>query len=686
MTPRPTPCHSLLALALALALAPGMPAPAAAAAGSAGPEWFPPTAAGWPGQTRDGVDVAPYLAFHKARAMQGGPVLAMPPTSNQQAWDATAYDLDLAPNTVSRVLWGSARTRGAVVSGPLLSVELDFEDVMVVDSVQVAGAAAPFTHATDLLTVTLDRAYLDGESFDLTVWYHGTPSAGGFGSVFYIGTRNSKPLVWTLSEPYGARAWWPCKDHPDDKADSVSVRVKVPSPMRTASNGRLVEGSDDGTWAIRRWVERHPISTYLVSIASYAYTTSIDWYRPSPADSMEIQFYLFPESAAGAAVVNAKVKGMLAAYAARFGPYPFLDEKYGEAQFTWGGGMEHQTITSLGNPSSETVVCHELAHQWWGDWVTCRDFHHVWLNEGFATYGEAVWAEAVGGMTAYRNDLSFNRYYGAGSVYVPNDDDVQRIFSPDLSYNKGSWVLHMLRHVMSDTLFFQALRTYGQQYACGTAVTEDFRAVCEQVAGRDLGRFFQEWVYGEYYPQYRWRWSSAPAGGGWDVSVTLEQTQTWQLFWMPVDVTINMAGGSETFVAPDSLPVQTFTFHVTQAPQSVQIDKDEWVLRTVTPMTTDVAVSAPPERLELRPPRPNPTRGEAMLVFTLPQAGAARLTLFDVSGARVRELASGGFAAGPHAVRWDGLDGTGRPVRPGLYWALLEAAGERRTQRVVVMQ
>jgi len=119
--------------------------------------------------------------------------------------------------------------------------------------------------------------------------------------------------------------------------------------MRTVGNGRLLESSDDGLVAVTRWVERHPIATYLVSLASYAYATSTDWYRPSPADSMEIQFCLFPEDAPNLGVVNAKVKGMIAAYAARFGEYPFLDEKYGEAEFDWGGGMENQTITSLGS-------------------------------------------------------------------------------------------------------------------------------------------------------------------------------------------------------------------------------------------------------------------------------------------------------------------------------------------------
>jgi len=623
------------------------------------------------------------LAAAKIRAALGAMPLASPPTSNQQAYDVAAYDLDLAPNVVTHVLWGSARVRATVVQGPLLTMELDLDDAMLVDSLKIAGVAAPFTHVTDLLTITLGRAYLAGEDLDVTVWYHGTPPSGAFGTVFAFTSRNGKPLVWTLSEPYGARVWWPCKDHPDDKADSVSIRVTVPSGMKTASNGRLVESSDNGAVAVTRWVERHPIVTYLVSIASYAYATSSDWYRPTPADSMEIQFYLFPEDTARSAAVNAKVKGMIAAFAARFGPYPFFDEKYGEAEFTWGGGMEHQTITSLGNPASEGLVVHELAHSWWGDMVTCRDFHHIWLNEGFATYGEALWAESQSGMAGYRAVLADKKYLGPGTIHVADDNDPMRIFDPNLSYKKGSWVLHMLRHVMSDTVFFQALRAYGEAFRYGTATTEDFQGVCEAVSGRDLGAFFQEWIYGEYYPQYGFHWDSTAAAGGWDVSVDLEQLQSWQLFWMPVDVTIQTAGGPVTFVAMDSLQAQTFTFHVGDRPLSVRIDPDEWILRTAGILATEVAGST---GLELLPPRPNPSRGGASFAFMLPRAGEARLDIYDAAGAQVARLASGSLSAGFHQVRWDGRRGTGQPARPGLYWVLLEAGGEKRTQKVVVVR
>jgi aminopeptidase N len=623
------------------------------------------------------------LAAAKVRAALDPLAVTAPPTANQLAFDVTAYDLDLAPDLAALVLRGSVRVRARVVQGPLMSMDLDFAGAMVVDSVKVAGAGAAFTRAGDLMTVDLGRAWLVGEAPDLTVWYHGTPPSGAFGSVFAFTSKNGRPLLWTLSEPYGARSWWPCKDHPEDKADSVSVRVTVPSGMKTVCNGRLVESGDDGSVAVTRWVEHHPIATYLVSLASYAYATPIDWYRPTPTDSMPIRFYFYPEDTAAAATVSARVKDMIGAYAARFGEYPFLDEKYGEAEFTWGGGMENQTITSLINPWSEFLAVHELAHEWWGDWVTCREFHHVWLNEGFATYGEALWDEAQSGAAAYHSNLAGNRYLGAGTIYVPDESNVSRMFDPNLSYDKGSWVLHMLRHVLGDGPFFASLKAYGLTHAFGTATTEDFRDACEQVSGRDLDRYFQEWIYGEYYPQYGYRWQSAAAGGGWDVTVTLEQLQSWQLFWMPVDVVIQTADGPQTFVAHDSLQAQDFTFHVAQTPESVQIDPDEWILRTAGVL----GVAPGGERaFDFLPPRPDPARERATFAFVLPVAGEARLEIFDVRGARVRALDAGALAAGPHELAWDTRDAVGSRVAPGLYLVRLTALGHIRTQRIAVIR
>ncbi len=529
-------------------------------------------------EMREEFDVAPLLAAWKADALARTRLRATAvaaATANQDAWDARWYDLALTFTPASSSVAGTVTVRASVTGASISKLELDLSSVLTVDGATAAGAPTTWTRSADLLTVDLPRAYLTGETIEVGVTYHGNPTASGY---FGFPTVNGRQLIWSLSEAYGARTWWPCKDQPADKADSVDVHFTVPLGLSTVSNGTLLSTSSNATTTTTHWRERHPITTYLVSIASYPYTLTTDTYRPTPADSMPLRFWNYPESVAGYAAVQAKVKNMLAAYATRFGEYPFFSEKYGHAQFQFGGGMEHQTVTSLGS-SNEYVVAHELMHQWWGDMITCRDFGHIWLNEGFATYGEALWAESQGGVAAYKADIAANAFYGPGRIYVDDATNESRVFDSNLSYNKGSWVLHMLRHVLGDSTFFHAMRRYRADMEYRSATTEDFRASVEAESGRDLQKFFDQWIYGEYFPRYAATWTSAPVFGGYDVTVTLLQTQAWQLFTMPVDLTVSWTGGEQTFVVQDSLASQTFVLHVPQAPTNIEIDRDGWILK-----------------------------------------------------------------------------------------------------------
>ncbi len=664
---RPRILHAAAALVAACVLcgSAALASPASDAPASLGPA--PRIAPG-------AMQVAPYLAYWKSRQLAGARLRAIAPTANQGQYDVHYYDLDLAPDPATQVLTGSVRVLATVTSGPLATLDLDFA------SATAGGQPAATAHASDVLTITLDRTYDTGELVDVTVHYHGQPGSTGFGA-FAFHTHNGQPLVWSLSEPFGAHQWWPCKDQPDDKADSVDVHVTTPSGMITASNGLRVEQSDDGIVAHTHWRERYPISSYLVSIACYAYATSTGSYVTSLGDTMPLMFFNFPDNVVNANEAQAKLPAMLAAFASRFGPYPFEREKYGHAEFDWGGGMEHQTCTSLGS-YSEYVVAHELSHQWWGDNVTCQDFHHIWLNEGFATYCEALWAEAKGGYAAYKTDIIGNRFYGTGTVYVPELSDVNRIFSSSLTYNKGSWVLHMLRHVLGDATFFTAMRTYRETRPYGNATTEDFEQVCETVSGRDLHQYFQQWVYGELYPNYRFVWSSTPAGGGYDLRLQIQQTQSWQLFTMPVDVRIHTAAGDTTLVLPDSLALQVWNLHVPNNPQSVTLDPDEWILRKiVTPAAVEAAERA--GTIGLAAPNPNPCRTATRFAFTLPRSGEARLSIVDAAGRRLATLANGTMAAGVHELEWTRH---GAPLAPGVYWVRLEFGGGARSTKLVVLE
>ena len=502
-------------------------------------------------------------------------------TQNQTDYDVTYYSLNLTMDPVTETVSGYVVIHGTVTGASLSTVDVDLDDNMVVSQVTYIGGTLSFTRPTeDLLSITLGRTYTQGESFSFAVYYAGTPDPayGAFG----FDSHNEDPMIWSLSEPFGSRSWWPCKDVPSDKADSVDVRITVPEDLVVASNGTLVSETDNGTTKTYHWRERYPIATYLVSVAIHPYTVYSDWYHYSPTDSMEVKFFVFPDHYAAVQPTYAMTVDMITVFADLFGEYPFLNEKYGHAEFNWGGGMEHQTITSLGG-WSEYLIVHELAHQWWGDMVTCDDFHHIWLNEGFATYSEALWSEATYGVTQYHEDMDNAKYFGPGTIYVPNTNDWNRIFHTGLSYNKGSWVLHMLRHVVGDTDFFEILRTYyaDPRYQYGTATTEQFRDLCEEVSGVDLDWFFHEWIYQEFYPMYSYDWTFSPNGGLYDVNLTVRQLQTNFIFTMPIDVTVTTTAGDTTLVVFNSLAAQDFTLTVEGEPLGVRLDEDQWILRTI---------------------------------------------------------------------------------------------------------
>ncbi len=555
------PCITPRALVFAAVIL-ACAAPAAALAQSQGPE-----------------DIADELARAKARRymlLMGAEKAA---TANQDDYDAYYYMLELDFDPSARIVSGTVEMRALVSGSSIDQVELNLKDNMAVSAV-MSGAGMPlsFTHSSDLLTIGLDRTYYNGETVVVAVTYSGDPT----GDSFDFGSHAGKPMIWSLSEPFGAREWWPCKDVPSDKADSVDVKFTVPEGMIVASNGLLVGSTTELGKTTYWWHESYPISTYLVSIAAYEYTTFSDYYVYSPADSMEIQFFVFPDHYSSVQTNYAKTKDMIAAYASMFGEYPFIDEKYGHAEFLWGGGMEHQTITSLGG-YGESLIAHELAHMWWGDMITCKDFHHIWVNEGFATYCEALWNEQAYGEAAYHQDMELAKYFGPGTIYVPETTDFNRIFHSGLSYNKGSWVLHMLRHVVGDSAFFDILRAYyadpSLQY--GVADTEDFQAVCEAVSGLDLSDFFHQWIYEEYYPVYHYAWSWSENGGAYDIDLTIDQLQSNTVFKMPIDVTLTTVSGETTLVVWNTLAQQSFSLTVDDEPVSLALDKDDWILKEV---------------------------------------------------------------------------------------------------------
>jgi aminopeptidase N len=596
----------------------------------------------------------------------------------------THYRLALNFSPSAGVLAGEVAAKVVCAVESLSVVSFDLSGTMTVDSVVGPGGILPHAQFLEGFQVNLGRTYHRGDTLTLDTYYRGVPSPTGFGS-FELSSSNGAPWFWTLSEPYGARDWWPCKDDNTDKADSVDMFVTVPAGLKAGSNGRLLQAraNADGTTTFH-WSERHPIAVYLVSLAAGAYTEIDDWFRYSPADSMPIVNYVLPGPAGTGAL--AETKEMLRIFSDAYGLYPFIDEKYGHAQFGWGGAMEHQTMTSTSN-FVESTISHELAHQWFGDLITCANWASLWLNEGFAVYSESVFLEKFTGEAAYRTHMAAYMtaaMTAAGSLYVQDTTTVANLFDPNRVYAKGAWTLHMLRHVLGDSVFFRSLRAYvsDPRFRFRSATTEGFRSVCESVSGKDLGYFFDEWVFGQGYPRYLYRWASAPSPGGNTVTLTLSQTGTsaaTRFFRMPVDVRIASGTRDTTFTVDHTADGETFAFRVPFLPASLDIDPDIWILRDAS--AEDALL---PASYALRQNYPNPFNPGTSLTFELPHRSDVTLIVYDVLGREVAVLAKGQFEAGAHSVRWEGADASGRRAASGTYFCRFTAGSYAETRKMVL--
>jgi len=604
-------------------------------------------------------------------------------TEDQEKIDISFYRIDLDIDFNQHEISGSVIIEGGIgLSQPDL-IEIDFSSDMSVDSVKLYGESISYDHGDDLLSVLAPQETLpEGYQFIMEIFYHGTPTTCGFGS-FVFDSHAGIEHVWTLSEPYGARCWWPCKDDPSDKADSVDIIVRVPSNQIVASNGNLIHeiniANDRKEYY---WQERYPISTYLVSLAIYPYTVWHDEYISMNGDTLPLDYYVFPDRYENSYSNYLLTKEMLSLFASQFGEYPFMGEKYGHADFGWGGAMEHQTLSSMGG-YSQTLIAHELGHQWWGDLITCASFHHIWLNEGFARYCQALWEEYFNGDEAYFSYMNSHAYYGYGTIYVEDATTTSAIFNGNLSYNKASWVLHMLRHVVGDDTFFEILHAYASDdsLSYAAATTEEFQQVCEYITGMDLQDFFQQWIYGEKYPQYELSWWLTETE---ELTIQIDQIQTTGYFHMPIDLHVTGFLIDTTIVVDNYGPTQTYQISgIGTMVHQIQLDPNGWILKEVNYTTVGVDEILPGD-ISLLPAYPNPFNSGTTINFFIPQVLGeidATLQVMDVNGRHISTLLSKQVSSGMKSFYWDAsVDAS------GIYFIHLLAGNNIFNRKIILLK
>jgi len=572
------------------------------------------------------------------------------------------------------------------VDTALNSIDLNAVNTSLqIDSVSMAGVS--FTHSSNILTITLNTMYNPNDTVDVKIYYRHLNVSD---QAFYV-SQNGNGMVFTDCEPQGARKWFPCWDRPSDKA-TVDITVKVPLSVRLGSNGRLNDSLVTGDSIYYHWISRDPVATYLTVLTGRVnYNLDIVyWHKISnPMDSVPIRFYWNTgESISSLNNIKTIIGPMTTYYSQKFGEHPF--EKNGFATiasgsgFTW-GGMENQTLTSLQyNSWSANLVSHEYAHQWFGDMITCASWADIWMNEGFATYCEALWYEYTGGYSSYKSDIlsSANSYLSGNpgwamynASWAENPPNNNTLFNYAITYAKGACVLHMLRYLMGDSAtFFNAIRAYSMDtvnFKHNSVATDDFAAKISESYGQDLTWFIDQWVKQPNHPVYQNFYQFIDnSGGNWTVGFQARQVQSNSPFHrMPLALRITFASGPDTiFRVDNNTNNQVWFWPFTRQPISFQFDPDnDIVLKQGTTTQGTVGITLQneetPIHYALKQNYPNPFNPVTIIKFDLPRRSHVELRVYDVAGRLVAEIFNGLTEKGKYTAEFDASN-----ISSGVYY------------------
>ncbi len=566
---------------------------------------------------------------------------ANPATSN---YDVLYQRLDLEVDPAQAYISGEV-TSHFEAKEAMSQVVFDLTDNMNVLQITKNGNALNFQHNNDAITIDLPQTLTAGSVDSLTVSYAGNPISSGFGS-FEQTSHNGNEIIWTLSEPYGAKAWWPCKQDLNDKVDSIDVFLTYPKfnsnnqENIAVANGLQQSETTNANQKTTHYKHNYPIPAYLVAIAVTNYAV----YQEQIANNgnpFPFINYVYPEDLNEAQSNTSVTEGIMNLFIDKFGNYPYENEKYGHAQFGWGGGMEHSTVSFMGN-FSRSLIAHELGHQWFGNKVTCGSWQDIWLNEGFASYMQGMVIEEFDGENNFANwregEIFYISFFPGGSVYVPEEDldNVNRIFSSRLSYSKGGMVLHMLRKKLGDADFFQSLQNYlnNPDLTYGFATTPDLIAEMEAQSNLDLQEFFNDWIYGEGYPIFDLQWNQNQNN---TVFITLEQEQSHpSVDFFEIGVPIRLVGNNQELdiVLEQTQNNQSFSINAGFEVTEILLNPNHDIITRNATVTLDTTIVDFTE-LQLYP---NPVTAGVFYIRKPSHLEISNLTIYNVSGQQVKRV------------------------------------------------
>jgi len=509
-----------------------------------------------------------------------------PQSVNTGNYDVVYCRLELTVDPEVYYIDGVAKTSFIPKEDGVNTIYFDFTEQITVNNVEFRGNAVAFEQLQgDELKIDLMEDLPRGVMEEVVIYYSGQPASSGFGS-FAIATQcgdDAIPSMWTLSEPYGAKHWWPCKQTLNDKYDSIDIVINTPQQYRAASNGLLIneEALNDGTKTYT-WSHRYPIPAYLVAFAVSEYEVYSDMVPIENDEFIEVLNYIFPCNLEYAKSRTPNTIPIMQFFREKFGEYPYVNEKYGHCNFGWGGGMEHSTMSFMGG-FSHLLIAHELAHQWFGDKITCGSWQDIWLNEGFATYLEGLtydFGADPGGWTNWKSK-NLNRATNdpTGTVWVNDTTSVNRIFSGNLSYSKGSYLLHMLRWKLGEDTFFTAINNYihDPELIYSYARTSDLQKHLEEASGMDLEEFFNDWFYGGGYPIYEIIWEQNNSGTWVTVNQTHSDQNSDVFFDMPIPILFNGFSKDTTIIFDPQKSGELFQLDIPFSVTNVAFDPELWI-------------------------------------------------------------------------------------------------------------
>lgn len=569
--------------------------------------------------------------------------------SHEKSYDMKFVHLMLNCERTTKALSGGVHTVATVTSTTLDTFMCLLHQVMIIDSVRLNGVLEPVIRQDSMVKAKLPSTLTTGQTIDAYVWYHGTPpnAPAAIGDGFSNGTSTSwgNQVTWSLSESLAAYQWWPCKQILTDKIDSSWVFVTTDSTNKVGSNGLLKNVVPVGSKKRYEWKSKHVIDYYLISVAIAKYKEYDLWAKPTylPGDSIFIQNYIYdnaitsPSFISGQKVQLDRIKQTMELECNLYGMYPFRDEKYGHSMAPFSGGMEHQTMTSLGF-FDFYVDAHELGHQWWGDNVTCKSWGDIFMNEAFAAYTEHLVAYYIDNTNFLPNlNAAHNSVMSqpGGMVFITGPDtmDANVIFDSRLTYDKGGSILRTLQFVVNnDSLWFNGLRSFQQTHKNSAASVQDFKTYMETYTSMNFTQFFNQWYYGQGYPTFTTTWNFVGGKAIVKVVQSTSMSSSVPLFITPIEYKLVRTSAPDTVVrVMHSNATENYTFAVLGTVTSVTVDPNQWIINKAT-VSKDIALGVDNAETVMNEISisPNPTQGIVNIRTKAALSGIAEVT--DVTG------------------------------------------------------